>query len=407
MAQCPIGNCEICVQATGSHYCKQCRQYFCYSCKTAHLRLKIARNHVFGKSFEVDVEDVEEQLKCNHVDRHVFMCLDCDFALCKGCLVENHNGHSVDEVDKMFSSLHYQASTTMKGIFSDFKRKSGDMLSMTTSYEKESEKLERAISNQGAKIKSSIDKMVNAIIENVKKSRENVRNHYPMCFQDAISSTFTQWLKQIDEIGQKEATETSIHEIQKLLNDMKAMELPNLPDVPAVSYCAQPVDEKIIMGLLGRIKFLSFSNPNPKSKELLLSPCESGYGFRLIGGKDFNDDIYVSDVVTGGSAAKAGLKQLDKIIAVDGKQVKGSSHHEVAEMFKNVEDNDVVSISIEPFHVSDVSSNTAKAGLKQLDKIITDDGKQVKGSSHHEVAETIKIVEDNDVVSIRTEPFEQ
>lgn len=256
MAQCPVDTCEICVQAPGSQYCKQCRQYFCYSCKTAHLRLKIARNHVFEKSFEIDPEEELNLLKCSHVDKHVFMCLDCDFALCKGCLVENHNGHNVDDVNKMFSSLHHQASTTMKGILNDFRRKSDSMKSLTTSYEKESEALERAILNQGAKIKSSVDKMVSGTIANVRKSRENVRKHYPNCFQDAVSSKFKTWLHQLAEIEQKEATEKCIHEIQKLHNDMKAMELPNMPDVPTVKYCAQPVDEKIIMGLLGRIKYL-------------------------------------------------------------------------------------------------------------------------------------------------------
>ncbi|CAC5363029.1 unnamed protein product [Mytilus coruscus] len=346
MAQSPIGTCEICVQAPGSQYCKQCRQYFCNNCKTAHLRSKMARNHVFGKKNEIGQE---EEFYCRHVNRQMFMCKDCDFPLCKACLVENHNGHSVEDLDKIFSSLHDQASTKMKGIVNDFKRKSSGMKSMTTSYEKESEKLERAISKQGELIKSSVDKMVSAIIENVRKSRGNVKKHYPTCVDDAISTTCKKWQQQLDEIGQKKATGSSVFKIQKLLDDMKTMELPNLPDVPTVTYCSKPVDEKIIKDLLGGVKFLSFSKPNPTSKGLFLVPEASGYGLRFVGGKDVNEDVYVSYVSSDGPAAKAGLKQFDRIIAVDGKQTKGLTHDEVTSIFRNAKGKDNVSITIEPF----------------------------------------------------------
>ncbi|VDH99882.1 Hypothetical predicted protein [Mytilus galloprovincialis] len=346
MAQSPIGTCEICVQAPGSQYCKQCRQYFCNNCKTAHLRSKMARNHVFGKRNEIGQE---EEFLCRHVNQQLFMCLDCDFPLCKTCLVENHNGHNVEDLDKIFLSLHDQASKAMRGIENDFKRKSGGMKTMTTSYEKESEKLERAILKQGELIKSSVDKRVSTIIEDVRKSRGNVKKHYPTCVDDAVSTTCKRWQQQLDEIKHKKATGTTVFEIQKLLDEIKTMELPNLPDVPAVTYSAKPVDEKIIKDLLGGVKFLSFSKPNPKSKELFLVPEGSGYGLRFVGGKDVNEEVYVSFVSSEGPAAKAGLNQFDRIIAVDGKQTKGLTHDEVTSIFKNAKGKENVSITITPF----------------------------------------------------------
>lgn len=101
MTQSPTSNCDICVQAPGAYNCRQfrqyCRQYFCEMCKNAHLRLNISKKHTLLKSKEPFMED---KVICEHTEKHTFLGVDCNVPLGKVCLVNDHNGHIMKDLDK-------------------------------------------------------------------------------------------------------------------------------------------------------------------------------------------------------------------------------------------------------------------------------------------------------------------
>lgn len=63
----------------GRHYCQQCDQLFCVSCKTSHLRTKISKNQTFvcGKNINQD----EKPICSEHDEPFIFHCNDCDKAV--------------------------------------------------------------------------------------------------------------------------------------------------------------------------------------------------------------------------------------------------------------------------------------------------------------------------------------
>ncbi|XP_074853262.1 synaptojanin-2-binding protein [Carettochelys insculpta] len=79
-----------------------------------------------------------------------------------------------------------------------------------------------------------------------------------------------------------------------------------------------------------------------RSEEVIhLTRGPSGLGFNIVGGVDqqyiVNDSgIYVSRIKEGGAAALDGrLQEGDKILAVNGKDLKNLLHNETVELFRN------------------------------------------------------------------------
>ncbi|CAH1783197.1 unnamed protein product [Owenia fusiformis] len=69
---------------------------------------------------------------------------------------------------------------------------------------------------------------------------------------------------------------------------------------------------------------------------VFLQRTESGFGFRIIGGKEEGSQVAVGHIVPGGASDIDGrIQQGDEILFIDGCNVIGSSHHKVVELMGN------------------------------------------------------------------------
>lgn len=64
----------------------------------------------------------------------------------------------------------------------------------------------------------------------------------------------------------------------------------------------------------------------------------SPWGFRLVGGKDFDQPLTISRVTPGGKAADAGLYMGDVVVSIDGENTDGMTHLEAQNKIKGCED---------------------------------------------------------------------
>lgn len=107
------------------------------------------------------------------------MCVDCDAPLCKVCLVNDHNGHIMEDLDKILLNLHSQASVILREYGMNYKQKCDHVLNIRDPYTKESENVENEISDQGKILKSEIDKNVATMTTEVRKARESFLDTFP------------------------------------------------------------------------------------------------------------------------------------------------------------------------------------------------------------------------------------
>ncbi|XP_071130657.1 transcription intermediary factor 1-beta-like [Mytilus edulis] len=344
MAQSPTSNCEICVQAPGTYNCRQCRQYFCEMCKNAHLRSNISKNHILLKSKELFTED---KVRCEHTEKHTFMCVDCDAPLCKVCLVNDHNGHIMEDLDKILLNLHSQASVILREYGMNYKKKCDHVLKIRDSYTKESENVEKEISDQGEILKSEIDKNVATMITEVRKARQTFLDTFPcndVC--DNALRDLHKMQEKLDKTVQRKENELSlaIVELKNQLCRIEAMKLvaPDVLSIPLVQYLNHPSNQNTTTDLLGTVKYCVM----PEPREIILKRDCTGFGFAFISSKN-SAGVYVTHILSGQSADHSSLKFFDRIISINGKSVKGLTMSETAELVRNSNDN--VKLIICPF----------------------------------------------------------
>uniref|UniRef100_A0A8C6SAR1 PDZ and LIM domain 1 (elfin) n=1 Tax=Neogobius melanostomus TaxID=47308 RepID=A0A8C6SAR1_9GOBI len=111
------------------------------------------------------------------------------------------------------------------------------------------------------------------------------------------------------------------------------------------------------------------------------------WGFRLVGGKDFEQPLTVSRVTPGSKAAEANLCIGDQIIAIDGESTEGMTHIEAQNKIKGCIDEMALSIDRSDYKMwSPLASEGGKAHPYKMNLI--SEPKEVKpiGSAHNRSA---------------------
>jgi hypothetical protein len=110
MAQVANKNCEMCMRASGLHYCTQCEQIFCDDCKVSHLRLKLCRNHTCVSRSNITTDNKAGGCT-DHNEDFIYLCEDCNQLICRLCVTKSHKKHAVmdiKELEKVFGNLTFQ-----------------------------------------------------------------------------------------------------------------------------------------------------------------------------------------------------------------------------------------------------------------------------------------------------------
>ncbi|CAH1405968.1 unnamed protein product [Nezara viridula] len=97
--------CNECGANPSDFHCKQCEAPYCQQCfKLVHASAKAFRNHVRMSLLDSYLcLDADLSMMCLTHSKHKleFFCLPCRTTACSYCLVESHNGHTVDKIENV------------------------------------------------------------------------------------------------------------------------------------------------------------------------------------------------------------------------------------------------------------------------------------------------------------------
>ena len=106
------------------HYCKECREYLCNSCKDAHRKLAISKNHTILSGKQIPVRTSGSQkpgfapyCSCNKNQQVEFYCEDHTEVFCSPCkMVKHRNCETADVQEKSTSYTTAQVNSILARI---------------------------------------------------------------------------------------------------------------------------------------------------------------------------------------------------------------------------------------------------------------------------------------------------
>ncbi|CAC5402512.1 unnamed protein product [Mytilus coruscus] len=252
MAQAAASTCEICIGGPGEHYCQQCNQLFCGSCKLSHLRANICKNHTF-----LSGPKKEDTLLCaEHEERCLSYCHDCDTPVCIVCSVEKHSRHLMKGLaettlkfkSELFENIESKAGTTNFNL--------GKIEKDTKVYREKVKAVIKTITEEGKYWKQLIDKKVEALIKLVQdKEQKETQNMtaYSEVYKGVAENCQT-WQNNIKKM-ETTADIILLNKLKQLKTDVDKFVLKQIPDAPSVSYKSKTPAGTEIDNLFGEIQF--------------------------------------------------------------------------------------------------------------------------------------------------------
>ncbi|CAG2212844.1 unnamed protein product [Mytilus edulis] len=146
MAQAAASICEICTAGPGEHYCQQCDQLFCGSCKLSHLRMKISKNHTFLSGPNINKE--EKPYCTEHEEMFLFYCSDCDTPVCRICSVDNHSRHLMTDLTKSTEKLRSELVENIESKVTKSRQNVNKIENYTKAYREEVKAVIRTITEE-------------------------------------------------------------------------------------------------------------------------------------------------------------------------------------------------------------------------------------------------------------------
>ncbi|VDI77752.1 tripartite motif-containing protein 33 [Mytilus galloprovincialis] len=237
MAQSVVETCEICNQALGIDFCEECEQTFCNHCKLMHLRMKISRNHTFKN---VDHEEVKLNLCDQHNLGYILYCEKCNSLACKTCIIENHKGHELEDINiAKISELQVEVSEKLESYSKEIHEGSRNspllMKDQMKNHEKACKKAIEEINCRSNAIKSCVDKIVDSYTTQILQKEEN-QNRKANAYIDAIENLVENLYKIKREywtILDKRSGVALLKSLQKFQKDNNNLDL-EIPVVPSL-----------------------------------------------------------------------------------------------------------------------------------------------------------------------------
>lgn len=162
MAQSALKSCDICMSEPGRNLYEQCDQWMCSNCKTLHLRSKICRNHTF--LMEATIISVEKPLCKEHNENFLFYCIDCDFPICKMCIVKKHKKHITSDINESVKQLQVEVKQKIDLKIKNLKQHQEHIEHVKGKFKTDIKEAVRVITEVGNQIKQWIDKKVQALV---------------------------------------------------------------------------------------------------------------------------------------------------------------------------------------------------------------------------------------------------
>lgn len=254
MAQAAASTCEICTAGPGEHYCQQCDQLFCGSCKLSHLRTKISKNHTFLSGPNINKE---ETLLCTeHEEIFLFLCHDCDTPVCRICTVEKHSRHLIKDLTKSTENLRSELAKDIESKVTTSRQNVSKIEKETKAYREEVKAVIKNFTDEGNYWKKLIDQKVGSFVKLVQDEEQKALQN-----MSALTKVYRgdfencqQWQKNIKEM-ETLADVLLLRKLKQLKIDVDNIDLKQVPERSSVSYRNKNPSDTEIDSLFGELKF--------------------------------------------------------------------------------------------------------------------------------------------------------
>ncbi|XP_071140985.1 E3 ubiquitin-protein ligase TRIM71-like [Mytilus edulis] len=251
MAQAASKTCEICVSASGSHYCLECEQYFCENCKGFHKRQRGTKNHQFQSSSDVIPEG---KSKCkDHNEDVSFVCNTCNIAVYSSCVTGSHSGHAFSKLLDSISQLKETNTTDLRSKVHEATQNMKQIEEGLKAFDVKVEGIVKAITEEGTKIKTMVDKCISEKIASVKDQSRKERDKLTKLLEDTQMDLEAgrDLDKKIHELNNTGNDGKLLQSLQKLTDYIAKLTVKPIPEFPYIQYNAKSATDNDVKQLFG------------------------------------------------------------------------------------------------------------------------------------------------------------
>ncbi|XP_052089787.1 transcription intermediary factor 1-beta-like [Mytilus californianus] len=251
MAQVASKTCDICSSALTEHYCIDCEQYFCETCKGLHKRQRATRNHEFQSSSDL-IQEVKSKCK-EHDEDFIFLCSSCDVPVCRRCISGKHNGHKVANIDDSITNLTQDINIAIEKKLNIATKNVTQINSELKAFDLDVNSVIKEIRDEGHKMKAMIDRVVQKMIDDINSKAKQVREKLTKMVIEA--QTGLQGITGLD-LKRKELEKTrrdaALFEKLKTLNsDIDKFQAITVPVLPSIRYTPKGIHVENVINLFG------------------------------------------------------------------------------------------------------------------------------------------------------------
>ncbi|XP_063436138.1 E3 ubiquitin-protein ligase TRIM71-like [Mytilus trossulus] len=252
-AQAASKTCEICVSASGSHYCLECEQYFCDNCKGFHKRQSVTKNHQFQSSSDV-IPEVKSKCK-DHNEDVSFVCNTCNTAVCSSCVTGSHSGHAFSKLLDSISQLKETNTTDLRSKVDEATQNMKQIEEGLKTFDVKVEGIVKAITEEGTKIKTMVDKCISEKIASVKDQSRKERDKLTKLLEDTRMDLKAgrDIDKTIHELNKTRNDGKLLQSLQKLTDDIAKLTVKPTPKISRIQYTAKSATDNDIKQLFAAV----------------------------------------------------------------------------------------------------------------------------------------------------------
>ncbi|XP_052098757.1 uncharacterized protein LOC127733432 [Mytilus californianus] len=205
---------------------------------------------------------------CNdHSEDFIFICDRCDVPVCKICVVREHKGHKLSDIEETATMRENALANVLTPRIAGAVRNSSEMSLNLSTFDSEINEVNRAIERHGESIKELVDRQVALMVKNVKERAGRRKNKY-----SDVNDTLNDAVVKGKQLQQRHQDLTKskndgalILQLKKLSKDASDFHYPSVPNFPTVKYHPPKVTEGDVESLFGAFSFIDM---DPKSNRL-------------------------------------------------------------------------------------------------------------------------------------------
>lgn len=251
MAQVASKTCDICSCASTQHYCIDCEQYFCETCKGLHKRQRGTRNHDFQSSADL-IQEVKSKCK-EHDEDFIFLCSNCDVPVCRRCMRGKHNGHKVSDIDNTIYNLKQGITMAIEKKLDISTKKLQQIKRGLKTFDLDVNSVIKGIREEGQNIKAMIDCVVQDMIDDIHRKTKREREKLTTITREAHTR-----LEAVTILDQKRTEHEKtrrdhvlLQKLKTLQSDIANLKTVTVPVLPSIKYNAREISEEKLLNLFG------------------------------------------------------------------------------------------------------------------------------------------------------------